>query len=42
MYKKTNETLTEDILDSLSKDNIKISDYRGQSYYNGSNMSEKT
>jgi len=40
-YHKTGESLIEDILDSLSKDNVRISDYRGQSFDDGSNMSGK-
>lgn len=38
VYNKTDESLTEDILDCLSKDNLKISDCRGQWNDNGSNI----
>ncbi|KAF0710596.1 Uncharacterized protein FWK35_00036342, partial [Aphis craccivora] len=41
VYNKTGESLTEDILNSLSKDDLRISDCRGQSFDNGSNMSGK-
>ncbi|KAL4119133.1 hypothetical protein QTP88_011984 [Uroleucon formosanum] len=41
VYNKTGESLTEDILDCLKKDNLRISDCRGQSFDNGSNMSGK-
>lgn len=41
VYNKTGESLTENILDCLSKDNLRLSDCRGQSYNNGSNMSGK-
>lgn len=41
VYNKTGESLTEYILDCLTKDNLRISDCRGQSFDNGSNMSGK-
>ncbi|KAL4119494.1 hypothetical protein QTP88_012301 [Uroleucon formosanum] len=41
VYNKTGESLTEDILDCLTKDNLRISDCRGQSFDSGSNMSGK-
>ncbi|KAF0703446.1 Uncharacterized protein FWK35_00032722, partial [Aphis craccivora] len=41
VYNKTGESLIEDILDSLSKDDLRIPDCRGQLFDNGSNMSGK-
>ncbi|KAL4136302.1 hypothetical protein QTP88_007850 [Uroleucon formosanum] len=41
VFEKTGESITEDILRSLSKDGIDLANCRGQSYDNGANMAGK-